>query len=37
MQSLFEALTFGDLESPNRIIMSPLTRCRAGEGEFPFH
>ncbi|WP_207005464.1 alkene reductase [Trinickia mobilis] len=35
MQSLFETATFGDLESPNRIIMSPLTRCRAGQGGVP--
>jgi N-ethylmaleimide reductase len=30
MTSLFDPITLGDLELPNRIIMSPLTRSRAG-------
>ena len=29
MSSLFDAVTFGDLELPNRIVMAPLTRNRA--------
>lgn len=32
---LFTPLTLGDLELPNRIIMSPLTRCRAGDSRIP--
>ncbi len=28
-------LRVGALELPNRIIMAPLTRCRAGEGRVP--
>lgn len=32
---LFTPLQIGDLELPNRIIMSPLTRCRAGESRTP--
>lgn len=31
MPSLFDSLTIGDLTLPNRIIMAPLTRSRAGE------
>src|ERR1700678_1253959 len=30
MTKLFESLKLGDLELPNRIIMAPLTRSRAG-------
>lgn len=33
--SLFTPLTVGDLQLPNRIIMAPLTRCRAGTGRVP--
>lgn len=29
MPNLFDPITLGDLELPNRIVMAPLTRCRA--------
>jgi 2,4-dienoyl-CoA reductase-like NADH-dependent reductase (Old Yellow Enzyme family) len=32
---LFEPLRLGALELSNRIVMSPLTRCRAGKGRVP--
>lgn len=32
---LFQPLTIGDLQLPNRIIMAPLTRCRASAGRVP--
>lgn len=35
MSALFQPLCLGDLEIPNRIVMAPLTRCRAGEGRVP--
>jgi 2,4-dienoyl-CoA reductase-like NADH-dependent reductase (Old Yellow Enzyme family) len=35
MPVLFEPLRLGDLDIPNRIIMAPLTRCRASEGRVP--
>ena len=35
MSRLFEPLTVGDLTLPNRILMAPLTRCRAGRGRVP--
>ena len=35
MNSLFNPLTIGSLELPNRIIMSPLTRSRAGSERIP--
>ncbi|MDP3541227.1 MAG: alkene reductase [Elusimicrobiota bacterium] len=35
MPSLFSPLRLGDLELPNRVIMSPLTRCRAVGGRVP--
>jgi 2,4-dienoyl-CoA reductase-like NADH-dependent reductase (Old Yellow Enzyme family) len=36
MTTLFDPLTIGDLQLPNRIIMAPLTRARAvGEGRVP--
>ena len=35
MSILFEPLTVGDLTLRNRIIMCPLTRCRAGEERIP--
>lgn len=35
MSKLFEPLQIGDLKLPHRIIMAPLTRCRASEGRVP--
>lgn len=35
MSLLFEPLKLGALELPNRIVMAPLTRCRADEGRVP--
>jgi 2,4-dienoyl-CoA reductase-like NADH-dependent reductase (Old Yellow Enzyme family) len=35
MPDLFTPLRLGDLNLPNRIIMAPLTRCRADEGRVP--
>lgn len=35
MASLFNHGNFGDVHIPNRVIMAPLTRCRAGEGNVP--
>lgn len=35
MPSLFDPLTIGDRTLPNRVIMSPLTRCRASAGRVP--
>lgn len=35
MPTLFDPAKVGDLEIPNRIIMAPLTRCRASEGRVP--
>ena len=35
MTDLFDSLRLGDLTLPNRILMSPLTRCRAGEARIP--
>jgi len=35
MSVLFESVQIGDFKLPNRIIMSPLTRCRASEGRVP--
>ena len=32
LADLFDPLTIGDLRLPNRIVMAPLTRCRAGGG-----
>src|SRR6202041_3399756 len=32
MTKLFEPISLGDLELPNRIILAPLTRSRAGAG-----
>ena len=29
MSRLFESLQVGDLHLPNRVVMAPLTRCRA--------
>ncbi len=35
MPSLFDPLDLGDWKLPNRVIMAPLTRCRAGAGRVP--
>jgi len=35
MSLLFKPLQVGDLNLPNRVVMSPLTRCRAGAGRVP--
>jgi 2,4-dienoyl-CoA reductase-like NADH-dependent reductase (Old Yellow Enzyme family) len=35
MTTLFDPIKLGSLELPNRIIMAPLTRCRADEGRVP--
>ncbi|MFN8628043.1 MAG: alkene reductase [Candidatus Binatia bacterium] len=33
--SLFDSVTLGDLQLGNRIVMAPMTRSRAGEGDAP--
>jgi 2,4-dienoyl-CoA reductase-like NADH-dependent reductase (Old Yellow Enzyme family) len=35
LPTLFDPLRLGDLEIPNRIVMAPLTRCRASAGRVP--
>ncbi|MAD73677.1 MAG: alkene reductase [Rheinheimera sp.] len=35
MANLFDPIKVGDLQLPNRIIMAPLTRCRADAGRVP--
>lgn len=35
MSSLFDPIVLGDLQLPNRLIMAPLTRCRAEPGHVP--
>lgn len=35
MSTLFDSLTLGDLILPNRVVMAPLTRCRASAGRVP--
>ena len=35
MTTIFDPIKLGDLELPNRIVMAPLTRCRADEGRVP--
>ena len=35
MKTLLDPVQLGELSLPNRIVMSPLTRCRAGEGRVP--
>jgi 2,4-dienoyl-CoA reductase-like NADH-dependent reductase (Old Yellow Enzyme family) len=35
MPTLFDPVTIGDLTLPNRIIMAPLTRLRAGAAQIP--
>lgn len=35
MPTLFDPIQIGDLQLPNRMIMAPLTRCRASAGRVP--
>ena len=35
MSNLFTPLKLGALELDNRVVMAPLTRCRAGDGNAP--
>ncbi len=35
MPTLFDPITLGDIALPNRIVMAPLTRCRADDGRVP--
>lgn len=35
MSQLFSPLQVGELSLPNRVVMAPLTRCRAGAGRVP--
>ena len=35
MLTLFDPIQMGELSLPNRIIMAPLTRCRASQGRIP--
>ena len=35
MANLFEPIQLGDLSLANRVVMAPLTRCRASEGRVP--
>jgi 2,4-dienoyl-CoA reductase-like NADH-dependent reductase (Old Yellow Enzyme family) len=35
MKTLFDPVQLGDLSLANRMVMSPLTRCRAGAGRVP--
>lgn len=35
MTTLFDPIQMGDLALPNRMVMSPLTRCRADRGRVP--
>ena len=35
MSGLLDPIVVGDLRLPNRVIMAPLTRCRAGERRIP--
>lgn len=35
MSNLFDPIQMGDLNLPNRILMAPLTRCRAEPGHIP--
>ena len=35
MVTLFDPIQLGELRLPNRIIMAPLTRCRAVDGRVP--
>ncbi|KRA58337.1 alkene reductase [Caulobacter sp. Root655] len=35
MPTLFDPLRLGDLDLPNRVVMAPLTRLRAGDSQIP--
>ncbi len=35
MSNLIEPIKIGELNLPNRIVMAPLTRCRASVGRVP--
>ncbi len=35
MPSLFDPIRLGDIDLPNRVVMAPLTRLRAGETQIP--
>ena len=35
MPTLFDSLKIGDMTIPNRVLMAPLTRCRAGKNNEP--
>ncbi len=35
MSNLFDPIRLGDINLPNRIVMAPLTRCRASAGRVP--
>jgi 2,4-dienoyl-CoA reductase-like NADH-dependent reductase (Old Yellow Enzyme family) len=35
VNTLFDPIRVGELDLPNRIIMAPLTRCRASDGRVP--
>lgn len=35
MSTLFDPLQLGDVLLPNRVVMAPLTRCRADDGRIP--
>ncbi|MDD2760147.1 MAG: alkene reductase [Methylomonas sp.] len=35
MSDLFDPIKVGDIEWPNRVVMAPLTRCRASAGRVP--
>lgn len=35
MSALLEPVRLGEIDLPNRVIMAPLTRCRASEGRVP--
>src|SRR4051812_27205878 len=35
MPTLFDPVRIGDWELPNRILLAPLTRCRASAGRVP--
>jgi len=35
MMTLQDPIQIGDWNLPNRVIMAPLTRCRASEGRVP--
>ena len=35
MATLFDSVKIGDMTIPNRVVMAPLTRCRAGKDDVP--